>query len=293
MNYNNTFLTVDENVPSVIKSPRDGESMKLVWHDEFDGDRLDPEKWNLFDRMWGKNTVISTVSERNITVRDGNVLMRAWREENGIYSTHRTLTTWDRMSFRYGYMEICAKVPYVPGAFPSFWFQSAHQHRTADYMTEVDVFEPYYYDYIESAMHKWYLRPPTPQSPSGTAYDHDWREPLSYTFPDSKNLNSEYHRYGFGWTREEMYFTVDGRIYASYDITESGDFGQRENKTGMGGFQDPLIVNFTNWICSHDGFRHKEYQVNSESEFPFCFSVDWIRLYQKDGEGEVFDDRIK
>ena len=284
---------MNEIIPLTIKSPRDGEEMRLVWNDEFDGDTLDSEKWNLFDRMWGGAKVVTTTSERNISVENGEVVMRACREGENKYSSHKTLTTWDRMSFRYGYIEISAKVPYVPGAFPAFWFQSAHQHRTVGYMTEVDMFEPYYHDYIESAMHKWYMLPPTPESPSGKAYDHDWRYPRSYTFKDSKHLNDEYHLYGFGWTPTEMYFTVDREVFATYDITEAGDFGQRDPLTGMQGFQDPLIINFTNWVTTGKGFRHEEYRVGEDSELPFTFRVDWIRLYQKAGEGELFDDRIK
>lgn len=281
--------------PQTIQDLRTGETMNLVWHDEFEGNAFDATKWNFVDRMWD-DRIVSTLNERNIKVENSNAVMQAWREDDGIYSTNITLTTWDRMSFRYGYMEIFAKVPFVPGAFPSFWFQSAHQHRTVNYMTEVDVFEPYFYNNIESTKHKWYMEPATPNAPTGRAYAHDWCDPNSYDFPDPENLSNEYHRYGFGWSPTEMYFSVDGQVYAVNDITDRGDFcegyGRGKQLTGMEGFQNPLVVNFTNWLELNEGFRHKEYRVNDESEFPFTFAVDWIRLYQKPGEGELFFDRL-
>lgn len=294
MNTTDENRSAEDSIPQTIKDPRTGELMNLVWNDEFEGNAVDAVKWNFVDRMWGNCQGVTDA--RHISVENSNVVMRAWKEDNGTYTTHTTLTTWDRMSFQYGYMEISAKVPFVPGAFPSFWFQSAHQHRTVNYMTEVDVFEPYYYDYIESTKHKWYMNPPTPTSPTGSAYAHDWCDPNPYRFPNPENLNNEYHRYGFGWSPTEMYFTIDGEIYAVNDITDKGDFcegyGRGAKLTGMEGFQDPLVVNFTNWVSIGDGFRYKEYKVNEETEFPLTFAVDWVRLYQKPGEGKIFYDKM-
>ena len=296
MSINDTNNAAGEQVPQTIRDPRSGELMNLVWNDEFDGNAIDATKWNFVDRMWGSKQLHSVTDSRHISVENSNVVMRAWKDDEENYSTHTTLTTWDRMSFQYGYMEISAKVPFIPGAFPSFWFQSAHQHRTVNYMTEVDVFEPYYYDYIESTKHKWYMEPATPASPTGKAYAHDWCDPNPYRFPNPENLNNEYHRYGFGWTPTEMYFTIDGEIYAVNDITDKGDFcegyGRGKQLTGMEGFQNPLVVNFTNWVSLGDGFRYKEYKVNEETVFPLTFAVDWIRLYQKPGEGKIFHDKM-
>lgn len=280
----------ETNIPQTLQNPVDGSPMQLVWHDEFDGDTLDSTKWNLYDRMWSKNRVITTTDEKNITLQDGKVIMRTWKED-GIYTSHKTLTTFDRMSFRYGYLEIRAMVPFSRGAFPAFWLQSAWQHRSVDYMTEVDVFEVYKAGYVEGTLHKWYLKDPV----KGPHFRHDWNTPLSFTFPEDRwvSLSHEYHLWGFLWDPKTIRLTVDGKVFATYDITDAGDFqeglGVGDDRTGMGGFQDPMIINFTNWVGS--GFRDKSWVVGDGTELPLTFTVDWIRLYQSPTAGEVFDDR--
>lgn len=277
-------------IPQTIKSPLDGSEMRLTWNDEFDGDRINGKTWQLYDRMWAKNRVITTTDPRNFALENGEAVMRTYRED-GHYTSHKSLTTFDRMSFRYGYLEINAIVPFSRGAFPAFWLQSAWQHRSVDYMTEVDVFEVYKAGYVESTLHKWYLKDPV----TGPHTRHDWNTPLSYTFPEDhwESLSHEYHRWGFLWIPEKIAITLDGNIIATYDITDAGDFqeGLRtgDDLTGMGGFQDPMIINFTNWVGS--GFRDKSWVVGEDTELPLTFCVDWIRLYQTPGMGDLFDDR--
>lgn len=277
-------------IPQTIKSPLDGSEMRLTWNDEFDGDRINGKAWQLYDRMWAKNRVITTTDPRNFALENGEAVMRTYRED-GHYTSHKSLTTFDRMSFRYGYLEINAIVPFSRGAFPAFWLQSAWQHRSVDYMTEVDVFEVYKAGYVESTLHKWYLKDPV----TGPHTRHDWNTPLSYTFPEDhwESLSHEYHRWGFLWIPEKIAITLDGNIIATYDITDAGDFqeGLRtgDDLTGMGGFQDPMIINFTNWVGS--GFRDKSWVVGEDTELPLTFRVDWIRLYQTPGMGDLFDDR--
>lgn len=277
-------------IPQIIKSPLDGSEMRLTWNDEFDGDRINGKTWQLYDRMWAKNRVITTTDPRNFALENGEAVMRTYRED-GHYTSHKSLTTFDRMSFRYGYLEINAIVPFSRGAFPAFWLQSAWQHRSVDYMTEVDVFEVYKAGYVESTLHKWYLKDPV----TGPHTRHDWNTPLSYTFPEDhwESLSHEYHRWGFLWIPEKIAITLDGNIIATYDITDAGDFqeGLRtgDDLTGMGGFQDPMIINFTNWVGS--GFRDKSWVVGEDTELPLTFRVDWIRLYQTPGMGDLLDDR--
>ncbi len=95
-----------------------------------------------------------------------------------------------------------------------------------------------------------------------------------------------------------MYFTVDGEIIGVYDITEAGDFGaglgnpgEKKALTGMGGFQDPVVINFTNWVNTTGAYKGS-WKFGEASVYPFEFAVDWIRLYQKPGEGELNENDI-
>ena len=85
-----------------------------------------------------------------------------------------------------------------------------------------------------------------------------------------------------------MYFTVDGEVFFSHDITENGNFGDFGT---MQGFQDPLFVIFNNFLFT-DGSSWKPAGalVRDDTEFPIKYEIEWIRLYQKPGEGDIFYD---
>ena len=274
-------------VPQTIIDPVTGKTLTLKWYDEFNGSTLDESKWKLENRMKSANSkVATTVDRKNIRLENGKAVMNLYQDGDKYYS-HRTLTTMDRMSFKYGYLEIYAKVPFSQGSWPSFWLQSAKSHRTkSDIMTEVDVFEVYRSGRVEGTLHKWKL------DDKDQSTHECWNDPIEYAFPEEEweNLSNEYHRWGFGWTKEQIYLTVDGKVFATFDITDKGDFCQGKGKgtlTGMDCFQDPLFINFTNWIGT--GFRDTNWAVNENTVFPKTFSVAWVRLYQGEG-GELYND---
>lgn len=315
--------------PQTIKSPRDGETMHLVWHDEFDGDKLDGEKWIIFDRMYGsKGTIVSYEDERHISVQDGKLVMRTFQEADGTWSINKAVTSTGRMSYLFGYAEARCRFPFAPGCFPSFWLQSAPEHRTQQYMTEVDVMEPYFYGYLESSLSCWFLK----DSPTGfgAAYCNDWFEPTRYTLPgfeaywrfwdfqeapvltDAQKAaiaewNSKFHTYGFGWTENEMYFTLDGKLQGTVDLVTHKPGGRNPIGTTMddpriqavkdvvtteGYRKDAMFFNFTSWVGS--SFRYKSYgSPAQDTQYPVNFEVDYVRLYQKEGEGKLYDDRGK
>ena len=257
----------------------------LVWNDEFDGDTLDPSRWTLRAKM-SQGDIKNGTDERNVAVADGKLLMRSWREDDPDvpYSTNTSVTTDGTMSFRYGYLEIYANVPFMRGAWPSYWTQSKDIHRSVDYMTEVDIFEIFgKTNGVSAQLHKWNFT-------TGEHCQLDYgRKDYYFDEETVKTLNNEYHRYGFGWTPTEMYFTVDGEIFFTHDITENGNFGPFGT---MQGFQDPLFVIFNNFLFT-DGSSWKpseEALVHDGTEFPIEYSIEWIRLYQKPGEGDIFYD---
>ena len=300
-------LTGGTDIPLTMKDIKNpAKELNLVWFDEFDGTGLNGDYWSLTDRMYADNKKMFTTTDSKVfEVKNGEAVMRAYKDGDKYY-TNKTLTTMGRMSFQYGYLEMYAKVPTARGAFPSFWLQSAPSHRTVDYMTEVDVFEIFDWNKMEFTTHKWYFNKTT-----GKEEHHCWNDPKTTVYTDIEwdSLSKDYHRYGFGWTQTEMYFTVDGKVCATVDITNRKDFCQGVNKitdengnvvgslTGMEGFQDPLFINFNNWIHRTASFRtngentpeDKQWKVTDDTEYPIEYSIAWIRLYQ-DETGVLWDD---
>lgn len=275
--FGNPPIRVPAEPPETIAAPDDGTEMRLAWNDEFNADALDAAKWTLHAKMQ-QSDIRNSTDARNVAVENGELVLRTWKEDDGTYSTNTSVTTDGTMSFQYGYLEIYANVPFVEGGWPSFWMSSKDVHRTAPYMAEIDMFEVYdTKDTVSSDIHKWY--------PGTDEHYHAGGRAWSYTFKRSVNLNNEYHLYGLGWTPETLYFTVDGKIYKTIDLSQ--DFGDRGD--GMQGFRDPVYIIFNNYIFTENS-SWKLPPVNSKTRWPITYKIDWVRLYQKDGEGQIFDD---
>lgn len=273
---------------------------KYVWGDEFDGNKLDPSKWTLRADMSGQSD-LALCGEENpevMRVEDGNLKLCAIKNsgdgDEKQYSTCYSVTTFNKMRFRYGYLEISARVPYMQGAWPSFWLKSLKDDicppPKADYMAEIDVFEVF--SSRRKAvpnLHKWYPYNVTLESGYETSHtqggdliDNSQKEP--YVFKDFKNLNNEYHTYGFEWTPEYMAMSVDGKVYCTYDINSNFD-----GCSDMSGFHDALYILFNNHIFTENSsWVPNGAEVDERTVFPINYWIDYIRLYQKDEYGDLY-----
>lgn len=269
----------------------------LVWSEEFDGSSLDTKtKWQFVQTM-GASDRYYTNDKNHVSVADGNLTLTAKSYSNLFfnnikYSLPQGLTTMDRMEFTYGYLEMRAKVPFRRGAWPSFWMKSSGQDRrngTNKYLAEVDIFEVFANaSTLESTLHKWKWN-----SAGTTVTDHvQWQNTYgsfnrTYTFKNSSNLNNEYHLYALEWTPEYMAFFVDGVQYAKLPITQSYDFG-KSALPGMDGFHEPFYIIMNNELITNPGNYDSSWMKSSwicqNSDLPINYVIDYVRLYQKQGE---------
>lgn len=254
----------------------------VVWYDDFSSPLLDDKKWCQFVGMGGTDNGdhVVTVGENNLRLENGELVMCARREPNGVYTSNQSLSTKDRMAFKYGILEMRAKVPYGRPAWPSLWTRSYGPLQKAEYMTELDVFEVFSSDNkAASTIHKW--------CPHG----HFQLGADGYKFA-SKEEAEQYHIYGMNWTPEKIEFSVDGNVYATFDITEAGEFenvAETGQKSGMLGMHDYAYL-LLNCYLYTEGSAWKAFegcQANDKDKFPIEYRVDWIRLSQKEGEGGI------
>lgn len=263
----------------------------LVWNDEFKGRTIDNAKWRTNQPRMTAYDGVGNFDEGTVrSVGNGRLLMTAYKNPdtanyNGkTYLTTNSITTENRMSFKYGYLEVRAKVPYKAGCWPSLWLRSPNAAQTDltgkdGYNMEVDIIEPFgYTDKNGITIH---------ETNKSDENDHCQAAVGSYKFKNAENLANEYHTYGFLWTADEMKFFIDGECFATYTKDTLARMGYK------GDFDDTVNILFDNQLITTNSPVANEEKTNTiennEGSLPAEYSVEYVRLYQKQGDVLVLE----
>ena len=267
------------------------EGYSLVWNDEFKGRTVDNAKWRTNQPRMTAYDGVGNFNEGTVrSVGNGRLLMTAYKNSdttkyNGkTYLTTNSITTENRMSFKYGYLEVRAKVPYKAGCWPSLWLRSPNAKQTDltgkdGYNMEVDIIEPFgYTDKNGITIH---------ETNKSDENDHCQAAVGSYKFKNAENLANEYHTYGFLWTADEMKFFIDGECFATYTKDTLARMGYK------GDFDDTVNILFDNQLITTNSPVANEEKTNTiennEGSLPAEYSVEYVRLYQKQGDVLVLE----
>ena len=122
-------------IPDQIVTPEDGyttpliyDGYRLVWHDEFDGNVINPDYW-VFETGtgcphlcgWGNNE-LQYYRQRNAWISDGILTIEARQEPyQGSNYTSARMKTQGNKSFQYGRIDIRALLPEGQGIWPALW----------------------------------------------------------------------------------------------------------------------------------------------------------------------------
>ena len=263
----------------------------LVWNDEFHGRTIDNAKWRTNQPRMTAYDGVGNFDEGTVrSVGNGRLLMTAYKNPdtanyNGkTYLTTNSITTENRMSFKYGYLEVKAKVPYKAGCWPSLWLRSPNATQTDltgkdGYNMEVDIIEPFgYTDQNGTTIH---------ETNKSNNSDHCQAAVGNYKFKNAENLANEYHIYGFLWTADEMKFYIDGECFAAYTKDTLARMGYK------GDFDDTVNILFDNQLITSSSPVANEEKTNTiennEGSLPAEYSVEYVRLYQKQGDVLVLE----
>ena len=287
-NENNTVDVVDLiRIKKQLANLNKLEGYSLVWSDDFGTTILDDSKWNLRAHMQGQDDLEIRYDESAVSVDNGSVTLSSGRVDEDTYYTNASLSTADKMVFKYGYVEMRAKVPFGAPAFPSFWMQSAMKEDTS-VMGEIDIFEHFCNngdDYIQSGIHKWY---------QNEAKDHVLNNTIGSHSFGSEALAEEWHNYGLLWTPEKLDFMVDGVVYHTISLTGNqsytkynADGSTTQITSDMDAFHDYFYLIMNNYLNTPNGKGDDGYTANADTQFPIDYEIDYVRLYQKAGEGSI------
>lgn len=272
---------VDTQKTAEIGSQHVPAGYSLAWSEGFSGSSISDTKM-VQKACMGENATLK-VKKENLTIENGTAVLSAKYEgkneagEN-VYSAVTSLTTKDVMAFRYGYVEMRAKVPTGVPIWPSLWLQSQESLRNSNYMTEVDIFEVFANNKVSSTYHKWYNK-----EIYGDKYHP--MEGMGSSGELPANSSNEYHTYAMEWTPEYIKMYFDGTEYGKIEAT--ADFGEAEPKAArIPGFDDPLYLILNNHVFTKDsGWAPSDAQRATDADngkFPIDYTVDYIRIYQSE-----------
>ncbi len=270
----------------------------LVWNDEFDGDRVDPAKWDFeigngfFDYKshtwidgWGNEELqYYTRDPQNVFVRDGLLTIRAIKESlHGCGYTSARLKTRRRdgtalFTKLYGKFEIRAKVPWGKGLWPALWMLP-QEDKYGGWAASGEI------DLMEIVGEK----PREVLNSIHFGSVHPARSLITHVhpLPDGSTVE-DWHVYGVEWEPGEIRFYVDGVHTSTRDhwwscskmLRGKGQAAKRaaDLNAWPAPFDQPfyLIMN----VAVGGNFPGAP---NPATRFPAELVVDYVRVYDKVG----------
>lgn len=271
---------------------------KLTWSDEFDGERIDPAKWdfdlgngfynydaNQWISGWGNDELqYYTKEPANASVKDGLLTIRAIKESlHGCGYSSARLKSRKRdgsplFNQKYGRFEFRAKLPVGQGVWPALWMlpQSDHYGPWAT-SGEIDVMEArgQQLEKVLGTLHYGARWP---------ANAHSSRE---YLFPDKGSI-ADFHLYAVEWEPGEIRWLVDGKAYASQSFWWSSS-----KVDGQQGVAPKSEADLNPWPAPFDQPFYLVMNVavggrflgnpDKNTVFPAEMLVDYVRVYEKTG----------
>ena len=253
-------------------TPDDG-VWKLVWTDEFAGTgHPDPKKWG-YESGFVRNKekqFYTTKRLKNARLENGHLVIEGHRESPKasdlpnetfkklpkINYTSASLHTKGLASWKFGKIEVRAKLPKGQGVWPAIWTLGTNLPEVGwPRCGEIDIMEFVGKD---------------PGKIHGNAHFHrDGKHASDHKERKTQNVWEDFHLYSIEWDAEFIHFAFDGKRYHSFRINKA--------KTANGNpFHKPhyLILNLAlggTWGGKID-----------DTILPARYLIDYVRVFQKD-----------
>ena len=259
-----TAIPASSSSENISNESSSSESLYL-WHDEFEGDAIDTDKWTFEIGTgasgWGNNEwEYYTDRKENAYVQDGILHIRANKEDfEGSKYTSARIITKGKFSFTYGTVEARIALPVGKGIWPAFWLLGQNIDAVSwPACGEIDIIETVNSENIVYGTNHW---------ANGTEYATYGNNTGNYRDQKFELDVTQFHDYKFTWDEKYIRMFVDDFMY--HEILIENNEGDTEE------FHKPFffILNVAvagNW----PGFEV------DDSQFPNEMLVDYIRVSQ-------------
>jgi beta-glucanase (GH16 family) len=224
-----------------------------IMSDEFDGTKLDPNKWYPTNPNWlGRRPAFFYPG--NVSVRDGKLHLTMRKQEvpempkDKGYHTYTSAAVQSKSKVKYGYFEIKCR-PMKSNGSSSFWFYD----NTPDNWTEIDVFEigggaPGFESKYNMNLHVF----KTPTQKKHWSVHGEWIAPFK--------LADDYHVYGLEWDPDRIEWYVDGVLVRWVENTN---------------WHQALTLNFDSETMP------EWFGLPRNEDLPSTYSIDYVRVWKR------------
>ena len=217
-----TMIRPQQVTPRSMTQSMVGDEWVEVWADEFKGEGLpDQTKWLHDVGNWGwgnfEPQYYTVADTDNARQENGNLVIEARPDDNGMAWTSARLTTRGRVSFLRGRIEMRAMVPAADGTWAAGWLlgDDYRDEVSWPYCGEVDIMEAVGKEIDDE---------------TGNGINHGSCHTRAYYFKQGNHItnvlpvngmSTGFHVYACEWDEGEVRMYVDGAHYYTYDKKES------------------------------------------------------------------------
>ena len=250
------------------ESPSTYDGYSLTWSDEFSGTEINDDNWgyDIGGSGWGNNE-LQYHTNRNAYLKEGLLVIRAQQEAyRGKNYTSSRLKTQGKQNFKYGRIDVRARLPEGAGIWPALWMLGEN-------ITDVGWPKSGEIDIMEMVGGN----SPQDKHPNGDRTAHGtmhWNNnglngsysPVNTTKSEilSTSLSEEFHVFSIQWDVNGIGWYIDDAQYSYKTINSTQPFRE----------EFFFIMNIAvggDWPES----------PNSSTVFPQRMVIDYVRVFQK------------
>ena len=266
-----------------------GKEWKLVWNDEFNGNKLDSSKWAYWENgnPWHAGNYLDENGNLvnkygfdakhyylrdNVKVENGNMIITLKKEndkkvnidgvERKILYSSGAIHTRNIYNVKYGKIEMRAAMPKGIGTWPAFWLWPEGYSLTSGKMAEgeIDIVETYGDDMkrVTGTLHVL--------KDDNTYKTFDGDDYKLSKWPREKLTN--FNIYAIEWNDKEIKWLFNNKVYKRFSYKEL------DKRDLQNPFNQPYFMMINVALQNKTG-------EDGDVDFPTEMKVDYVRVYQK------------
>ena len=260
---------------------------KLVWQDEFEKDGQPADHWD-YERGFVRNNELQWYQPQNATVKDGCLVIEGrhetvanpffkegatdWRRSRReAHYTSSSLTTRKSFHFRYGRVEVRAKIPTASGSRPAIRLQGNRWGWPA--CGEIDMMEYYIHKGVPSILANACWASQQPFKPTWDTVI----TPLTHFTDKDPDWTQKFHIWRMDWDQHHI------RLYLDDELLNTVDLSQTINRGGDGKDENP----FSNTVEGFGAYILLNLAIGElggtpdDARFPLQYLIDYVRVYSR------------